>query len=164
MVDFYGDAAGFRNYHEDRNRNVDLWDDDAEVNGALLIASEWLDGKFRTSFGGDKVEQRAQVREWPRNGAVDNRGYALIGIPFEAVNATYEAAYRELVSPGSLSVDWTPNIYKRASVDGAVSVEWANFGSVSDIQTQFAVIEQIIAPILTGSGNVSSLSGAITRV
>jgi hypothetical protein len=168
MVDFYGDAAGFRAYQEARNRNVAQWDDDAEIEGALLIASEWLDGKFRASFGGDKVAQRDQVREWPRNGAVDRDGYGIDAgsVPNEAVHSTYEAALRELQSPGSLLIDWTPNVFKRASVDGAVSVEWATFGSANDVQTQFAVIERIMDPILTGgtNGDVSALSGAVTRV
>ena len=167
MADFYGTAAGFRSYHTARGRAVAAYSSDPVVEAALLVASEWIDGKFRTSFGGTKVGQRAQVREWPRNGAVDRDYYAIDAatVPGEAINAAYEAALRELVIAGSLTVDWTPNKYKRVSVDGAVSVEYAAFDSVADIQTQFAIIEQIIAPILCGrGGNLSGLSGAITRV
>jgi hypothetical protein len=168
MADFYGTAAGFRAYHTARGRELIVADDDdAEINAKLLIASEWIDGKFRASFGGSKVGQRAQVREWPRNGAMDRDWYSIAAdsVPVEAINATYEAALRELVTSGSLSIDWTPGKYKRVSVDGAISVEYASFDSVADIQTQFAIIEQIIAPILNGrGGNLSGLSGAITRV
>jgi len=167
MADLYGTAAGFRSYHTARGRSVTAYDDDVEVEAKLLVASEWIDAKFRMSFGGTKVGQRAQVREWPRNGAMDRDCYSIPsdGVPLEAINATYEAALRELVTPGVLSVDWTPNKYKRVSVDGAVSAEYNSFDSAADTQTQFLIVEQVIAPILAGSrGNMSALSGAITRV
>src|SRR5882757_4021964 len=152
MADIYGTAAGFRLYHIARGRSVINYTDDVELNAALLVSSEWVDAKFRVSFGGTKVGQRAQIREWPRNGAMDRDCYSIPAdsVPVEANNATYEAALREFNSPGALSVDWTPNKYKRVSVDGAISAEYANFGAASDIQTEFAIIEQIIAPILTG--------------
>lgn len=166
MTVVYGDPTGFRAYHTAHGRDVSTYTDDAKINAALLVASEWGDGKYRASFGGTKVGQRGQIREWPRNGAVDRDYYAIPAdsVPLEMINTTYEAALRELITPGSLSVDWTPNKYKRAMVDGAVSVEYANFQTAQDIQTQFIVIDRIIAPILSGIENVSSLSGAVTRV
>jgi hypothetical protein len=166
MADFYGTAAGWRIYHIARGRNVDAYDDDDEINAALLVASERNDAKYRTGFSGNKVGYRAQVREFPRFNGFDRNGDAIASdsVPTEMINATYEAALRQLVEPGSLSVDWTPNKYKRASVDGAVSVEWNVFGSAMDAQTQFLIIDEIIAPILTGSGNYSPLSGPAVRV
>ncbi len=168
MADFYGTAAGFRTYHTSRGRSVAAYDDDVEVVAKLLVASEWIDAKFQRSFGGTKVGQRAQVREWPRNGAMDRDAYSISAdsVPTETISATYEATLRELIAPGSLSIDWTPNTYKRVSVDGAISAEYNNFNAASDVQTQFILIEQIIAPILAGHGNgsMASLSGAITRV
>jgi hypothetical protein len=167
MPDIYGSAAGFRSYHTARGRPVLDYTDDDEVNASLLIASEWIDAKFRAGFGGYKVGQRGQVREWPRYGATDRDDYGIPSdsVPVEAISATYEAAMRVFVNPGVLSVDWTPNKYKRVSVDGAISAEYATFGSASEVQTQFAVIEQIIAPILGGGrDNLSPLSGAISRV
>ena len=160
----YGTVAGFRAYHIARGRNTDEWDDD-EVEAAKLIASEWLDGRYRGQFPGLKVGQRAQVREWPRNGGVDRDGYAIPAgsVPAEVENATYEATLRQLATPGSLSVDWTPPKYKRASVDGAVSVEYAMFAGAADVQTRFIVIDDILATILTGCGDTSSLSGATAR-
>lgn len=164
MPDFYGSAAGFSTYHTDRGRDVASYAAPG-IEAALLVASEWLDARHRSSFGGLKVGQRDQVREWPRTGALDVYGYAVSSetTPTEIENATYEAALRELEDTGSLSVDWTPPKYKRAAVDGAVNVEYVMHQSAMDVQTRFAVIDEILSPILTGRGNISSLSGSIVR-
>lgn len=166
MEEFYGTAAGFRAYHVARGNDVpaEAVDDDT-VNEWLLVGSEWLDGRYQSSFPGLKVGMREQLREWPRYDAQDVYGYYIPSdaVPREMINATYEAALREGVSTGSLSVDYTPNKYKRAAVDGAVSVEFAGFNSAWDTQKQIPIIDQILYPILTGSGNVSALSGSVVR-
>lgn len=164
MMPFYGSPDGFRTYHSARNRDVSQYTDD-KINGALLLSSEWLDNRYRNSFPGWKVGMRAQVREWPRYSAFDVYGWSIPSdsIPPETENATYEAALRDLVAPGSLSVDWAPQQYRRATVEGAVSVEYNIFGSAFDVQTRFMVIDEILSGILTGSGNVSPLSGSACR-
>ena len=160
----YGTLEGFRAYHLARGRVTTDYDDD-EVEAAKLVASEWLDGRFRLSFPGTKVGMREQVREWPRVSGIDRDGYAIAAdvVPPEIDNSTYEATLRQLIAPGSLSVDWTPPKYKSASVHGAVSVEYASFAYASDVQTRFAIIDDILAPILTGRGEFASLSGATSR-
>lgn len=162
----YGSVAGFKTYHTARGRAaiIAAFEDD-EIEAAKLVSSEWLDGNYRGSFPGIKIGYRAQVREWPRVGGVDRDGYVIASdsVPTEVENATYEATLRQLITPGSLSVDWTPSKYKRVSVDGAVSAEYNSFYSASDVQTKFKVIDDILAPILTGCGNVSSLSGNSSR-
>lgn len=166
MDEFYGTAAGFRAYHIARGNDVPAEAaDDETVEEWLLVSSEWLDARYQSSFPGLKVGMRDQVREWPRNSAFDIYGYAILStsVPREVINATYEAALRESASPGSLSVDYTPSKYKRASVDGAVSVEFAGFNSAWDAQKQIPIVDQILYPILTGSGNVSALSGDVVR-
>lgn len=166
MPNYYGTASGFRSYHTARARSVVAFDDDAEIEANLLLASEWADGKYRTAFPGTKVGERAQLREWPRYNAFDIYGY-LIGYsapPVEIENAVYEAAWRNLLSPGVLNVDWTPNKYKRVAVDGAVNVEYAMFGNAAEIQTQFVAIDHILSPILTAvGGDHSVLSGQAAR-
>lgn len=160
----YGSAAGFRHYHALRGRETAAWTD-VQVEAKLILASEWLDGRYRGSFGGNKVGSRVQVREWPRVGATDRDGYAIADavVPTEIEYATYEGALRELENAGSLSVDWTPPKYKRVSVDGAVSVEYASFDTAADAQSRFIAIDYLLAPILSAGGAISSLSGAIHR-
>lgn len=168
MPDNYGTIGGFRAYHDDRG-NPNLTIDDEDVQSSLLVGSEWLDAVYRSGFPGLKVGQRAQVREWPRVGGTDIYGYAIDAsiVPVEIEKATYEAAMRQALTPGSLSKDWTPSKYKRVSVDGAVSVDYVSFANANDIQTRFAIIDQILAPILTGyggTGTASALTGCATRV
>jgi len=169
MADYYGTAQGFKAYHIARGRpEVDDFDDAEEITPSLLRCSEFLDGKYALSFPGIKIGGRAQVREWPRSGGVDRNGYPIpmTGIPTEVEYATYELMYRDIKAPGSLLTDYTPNAYESASVDGAVSVTFAKFGSAHDVQVQLPIVDRILAPILTGSGsgNLSSLSGGNSRV
>lgn len=161
----YGTVTGFRTYHTARGRDTSEFDD-VEVEAAKLVASECLDARYGGSFPGTKVGMRAQVRSWPRVGGIDRDGYAIdsSSVPSEVEDATYELTYRQLQNPGSLSVDWSPNEFKRASVDGAVSVEYALYGSVSEVQTRFQIVDEILEGILTGGGGSSPLSGAISRV
>lgn len=167
MPDYYGTAAGFRIYHGARDNTLpaDAADDDY-ITARLLKASEWIDGRYRPGFGGSKVGQREQVREWPRSAAFDVYGYLIASdsVPTETENATYEAALKEMDSPGVLTVDYTPPRYKSASVVGAVAVTYNTFNGVLDLQTHFMIVDQILSPILTGRAVVSSLSGSVSRV
>ena len=163
----YGNAAGFIAYHTARGRAAQIasYDED-DIDPALVVASEWLDARYRSSFPGTKVGMRQQEREWPRVSGVDIYGYSIPWevVPVEVENATYEAALRAMVKPGSLTVDYTPNKYKAVSIDGALSVQFASFGGAMDVQLDIAIVAQILAPLLTGSGSVSSLSGGLSRV
>lgn len=169
MADYYGTVAGFKAYHSERGRATLIADfDDPEIEAALLIASEWLDGRYFASFAGFKTGGRDQVRQWPRYNTFDNEDHSLPSdaVPREVEQATYEATLVQLVTPGSFNVSYTPNKYKMARVEGAVSVEFAQFSSAYDIQTQLPVIDQILAPIMSGygNGNFSGFSGAGVRV
>lgn len=166
MADFYGTVAEFKTYFAARAVDVSAYADPA-ITAALVVASEWLDASFRDSFDGLKVGLRAQIREWPRTGASDIYGYYINSSvpPQEMIEATYQTALRQLASPGSLSVDFTPAKYQSVSVDGAVSVTYANFHFAADIQTQFPIVAQILAPILTRYGGQTSMySGRVHRV
>lgn len=150
----YGDFAGFQAYHVSHNTDVSMYLQ-SDVDPALLVGSEWLDGTYRGKFGGLKIGMRAQVREWPRNGANDIYGYYIDPTvpPVEVISATYEAALKHLQKPGALNVDWTPSKFRSASVAGAVAVQYsAAIESVDDIQTRFAIIDQILRPILNSFG------------
>ncbi|HRQ13072.1 MAG TPA: hypothetical protein PK205_07185 [Promineifilum sp.] len=164
----YGTVEGYKAYHLARGNDIPA-SSDTDIAEGLLVASEWLDGRYRIGFGGLKVGGRDQVREWPRSGAMDIYGYAVASdsVPREVEYATYEAAAKQLAVPGSLSVDFVPSKYKRASVDGAVSVEWAGYTSAVEVQTQFAIIDQILAPLLVGNPAFpasSMFSGTAERV
>ncbi len=165
MAEFYGTVDGYREYCFDRN-SLHKNEPDDKIQAALLVASEWLDSEYRSSFPGLKVGLREQVREWPRTGSQDIYGYAISekSVPVEVINATYEAAHRELDNTGSLSVDYTPSRYKRASVDGAVDVEFRHFDSASEAQIKIMIVDQILRPVLTGpQGMLSNTVGQAVR-
>lgn len=170
----YGDAAGFVSYFTSRGKDVSLYDDD-EIEAAVLVASEWIDGIYGNSFVGHKTGGFTQQFQWPRISATVKEGngafinyytYPDDVIPDQIKYAAYEAAYRQLVSPGSLLVDYTPSKYKRVSVDGAVSVEYAQFSSASETQTEIAIVDTILWPFMDdyAGGTLSGLSGGSVRV
>lgn len=166
MSENYGTVAGADAYHQARG-NV-AWDglDETEKEPALLRASEWIDGNYSLMFPGWKTGDRNQVREWPRVYAFDI-GLNSIGtheIPREVERATYEAALREAVTPGALSVDFVAaDVIRKASVEGAVSVEFGGDGSASAAQLVMPIVDAILAPILTGGRSGSALSGSRLR-
>lgn len=166
MPDFYGTAAAFTAYHSARDNTVPAdVDTDAEIEVALLVASEWIDARYRSQFQGWKTAEREQLREWPRRGHVDYYGYLIPDdeVPREIQNAVYEIALRHLNSPGVLSIDYTPSVYDSVSVDGAVSAKFAKFGSASEIQTQFKTVAEILSGLLSAKGSSGNLTGSSVR-
>ena len=163
MAEIYGTVAGFKAYHDARYTHTIGADD--KIAAALVIASEWLDARYRSQFGGYKVGGRDQVREWPREGHYDYYGYAVPSdaVPREVENATYEAAHAELEKVGILSTNYTPSKYKQVSVDGAVAATYAQYDSSSEFQTRFALVSEALSGLLNSSNVTSNLSGTVAR-
>lgn len=160
---FYGTAAGFTEYHTARGRNVTDHTTPA-IETALLVASEWLDGSF--TWPGFKAGTRTtQERDWPRSYVMDRDGHAVdyTAVPTEIEQATYEAALRHLADETALLVDYTPDKYKRVTIEGAVSVEYRALDAQT-VQRKFPIIGQILARLLGGRSDQSPLSSSIVRV
>lgn len=160
-MDFYGTAAAYTTYHTDRGRDVSASTVD-QIEVALLIATEWLDGSF--TWPGYKVGTReTQLRDWPRSWVQDRDGYPVdhLTVPLEIEHATYEVALRWIADNTVLLADYTPDKYRRVSIDGALSVEYANLNAMT-VQKQFPVIGNILNRLLGGS-SVSPLSSGIVR-
>lgn len=167
MTDYYGTVAGADAYHLARGNSA-VWDDDdvddAEKEVALLLASEWLDQNYGSSFHGTKTGKRDQLREWPRDNAYDAYGVVIFGIPVEIERATYEVALQQIRQNGSLFKTWIAGKdIKSVSVDGAISVTYAGANSLADVQISIPKIGGILAPILTGEA-VSHVSGRTSRI
>lgn len=161
-MDYYGTATGFTDYHTARGRDVSAYTA-PQIEIALLVASEWLDGAFRDRWPGFRYEGRTQTRDWPRSWVADTAGYPIEAnvVPVEIENATYEMALRHLQDDTALLVDHTPNKYRRVGIDGAVSVEYAALDAHS-AQKQFPVLGHILGRLLAANGG-SMLSSGITR-
>lgn len=168
---FYGNVDDFKSYCTSRNKDLsETWSDEL-IESALLISSEWLDGKYENIFIGYKADGYKQERSWPREAAVVQfYPYYLFAkdeIPEQIKKATYEAAFRNLISPGSLETDFTPNQYKSVRVEGAISVEYnSSLTYASDIQTEIPIIQTLMSDLIDydKSGSFSRVSGRASRV
>ena len=161
MPDFYGTVATADAYHAAR-ANAAWTGDDLAKQAALIRASVYIDGRYRkllasgvwqSLFPGVKTEGRGQAREWPRTGAEDYEGHAIPSdqVPVEVEQATYEAALRELVEPGSLSPDFVAaSTVKRQKV-GPIEEEFsvaAGADGAASVRPVISIIDEMIAPVL----------------
>lgn len=168
-MSFYGTITGLQEHlaaRGDASSTTGVAPD--KLAAGLLVASEWLDAKYRSIYPGEKLGQREQVRDWPRSDAYDvNNDYIdYKTVPVEIERATYEATMQWLEDPTVLNPVYTPNRYTRASVSGAVSVDFVNFTGVADIEAKFSTVDRIMSGLLSASngGSFSDLSGDAKRV
>ena len=163
MADFYGTVVGADAYHLARG-NTTWTGDNTAKEVALLRGSEYVDTTFRSDFPGEKTGERAQVREWPRSWADDADGNALDPdeIPIEVENATYEAALRELTSPGALQPDYNPAGQQKSVQVDVIKIEYAAPYGADSVLPIITVIRGILAPLLSGSTS-SSIAGRAAR-
>ena len=167
---FYGNASDFRTYLTERGQEVSNDWSNEDINAALLVASEWLDSQYEDSWIGYKVTFE-QERSWPRQNAkvatYPYHVYSNTDIPVQVIQATYEAAKRELNNKGSLLVDYRPTQYHSVSVYNAVTVEYKDsVSSAGDVQNQIPVIQNLMSILIDpnkGADN-NALSGRAVRV
>lgn len=114
--------------------------------------SAYVDAVYGLRFTGQPTGGIDQERAWPRTGATAY-GSTLASnlVPVRVVNASYEAAYIELKSPGSLSVVVDPSKrVKRQKVD-TIEREFFEPGEASGGAAGApvsSVIEGTLAPLL----------------
>lgn len=154
---YYGTEDAFETYCAERGYTIPAGD----VETALTRASMFIDANFK--FMGQKTGGRDQQRAWPRDGAQDAEGYGYNGdeVPWQIEHATYEAALRELTTPGSLLPDVTPGKLKTAVTVGSVSVTYNN-GGVQGEKPVLTVLGGILASLL-GSTSPSPMFGSSGR-
>lgn len=145
----YASAATLMTYCNDRGITLAA----GNINAALIRATQYIEGNYRNRWPGSRTKYRGlQSLSWPRFGAFVDDGYALgIGynilpneIPIELIQATCEAAIRELIEPGYLQPDLTLTNIKRERAGDTEFEYFQGRGSVPLI----TVINGILAPIL----------------
>lgn len=157
----YGTRADADAYHTARG-NSGWTGENAAKDAALERATDYIDGRYRwrlasgrwqSMFRGERTGGRAQDREWPRTGATDYEGNAIADdeVPVEVRNATYEAALRELQTPGSLSPDFVPSGQvvkeKVGPIEVGYAVPQATANSLPN-RPVIPAIDEILAPLL----------------
>lgn len=144
-------------YHSARGNGA--WTgSDALKEAALIRATQWLDGRYGNRWPGVRRYLRAQALDWPRADAYDRDGtYVDIEtIPPEVVNATCEAALRELIAPGGLSPDVTPGTAKvLTEVKGIKWTPLRASAGASDMTLTITAVDRLLASLIGGgSGQV----------
>lgn len=166
-MDAYPDVDKFIEYCTEMGYDV-LISPTEDVESGLLRGSVYIDGKYRSRFAGTKVGGREQDREWPRDNATDAAGTAIPNneIPIEVLRASYEAAFREIMSPGSLTPDYVASERIKSETVGPLSTTYMDGTMLaSDTYPVVSIIDQILAPLLISSGTSSSrLFGQSVRI
>jgi len=147
----YVSENDFGTYCDDRGITPATGDAEA----ALVRATQWIDNTYRNRFPGHRVNGRVQALEWPRGYAYDAFGYAVEdnGVPAEIVQATCEAALRELTETGSLAPDLDRGGQIRELQAGSVRVV---YGTNATAQTFFQIIDGILARLLGAKSQYTS--------
>jgi hypothetical protein len=165
MADIYGSLAAALVYHEARGNAA--WSaagvDDEKREAALLRSSEWLDGVYRSRWPGQRTGGRSQARDWPRIDAFDAEGNAIASedVPDEVERATYAAALRELVKPGSLSPDIVLGQSKvLTAVKGIVWTPLRSFATTEDMAPTLTEVERVLSGLISARGATQFLARA----
>jgi len=157
----YGTLEGADTYHQTRG-NAAWGNGEAGARTAALIrATDYIDGRYRillrsgrwaSMFPGVRTAGRGQPNEWPRTRAIDNEGAPIPAdeVPVEVVQASYEAALRELANPGSLSPDYVASEAVSKEKVGPIEVTYleASAGDQPPNRPAIPVIDGILGPLL----------------
>lgn len=149
-------------YHTARGNNFTWAGIDIAKEAALIRATQWLDGRYGHRWPGTRWRLRLQALDWPRVDAYDRDAGLIDGslIPVEVLNATCEAAMRELVTPGVLSPDLTPGTSKvLVEVKG---IRWDRLrasAGVNDMTLTITAVDRILSPLIGGLGQSRVLRG-----
>lgn len=156
-ADSYASLAAALAYHAAVGNTVWASSTDALREPALRRATAWVDGTFRVRWPGFPFYGRVQALDWPRVGVADPHGYVVdyLTVPVEIVNATCEAALRELVTPGSLAPDYVEAEQVATATAGPVSVTFKgtgrsgmSTGGVGSVVPILTVVDGILSRLL----------------
>lgn len=119
---------------------------------ALIRATAAIDARYGGSFPGYRKSGRDQGLQWPRAAAYDSEGWLIADdeVPVEVINATIEAAVRELASPNSMMPDLERGGHIQSLRAGSVGITYASNASA---RTTFTLIDGILSNVLNGSGS-----------
>lgn len=112
---------------------------------AARRATTWLDATYRSRFPGAATDVW-QALEFPRAGVI-YRGQPLDEdtIPRQIIEATCEAAIREMAEPGSLAPDLERGGAVKRLKAGSVEVEYTDG---ADLTTTFTTIDGLLSGLL----------------
>jgi hypothetical protein len=147
----YGTVEGCAEYGEEIGAVTSVVPD-GDLSTALARATAYIDGRYGKYFAGRRTGGYAQELEWPRSGAMTADGYAIPSdeIPAQVIKAAYQAAFREFVSPGSLSPDF---VAAAQVVREKIDVIETTYATTSDLGADavrpiVTIIDEMLRPFL----------------
>lgn len=159
-ADSYASLAQALAYHAAKGNAAWATATDPNRETALRRATAWTDATYRSLWPGYRVNHRNQSLDWPRYAAVDNEGWIVdyTSIPIEVVNATCEAALRELATPGSLSPDYAAAEQVASATAGPVSVTYKATIGVGTVIPILTIVDGILSRLIrSGSRSVRTM-------
>lgn len=158
-ADSYASLVQALAYHAAKGNAAWAASTDALREPALRRATTWLEGTYGTRWQGRRANGRLQALDWPRYGVMDRDGWYVdvATIPAEVVNATCEAALRELATPGSLSPDYVASEQVATATAGPVSVTFKAGSGMASVVPILTIADGILARLLGGGRNTTWL-------
>lgn len=129
---------------------VSVWDHsaftDEQIAAAIIRGRRAIDRRNWMRWAGEPTYED-QVTAWPRAEVVTDTGleYPEDTVPQDIIDATAEAAWRELQSPGSLSPDFERGGAVKSLKAGSVEVVYEDGATVG---TVFTAIDDLLGPWL----------------
>jgi len=154
-VDSFLGVADFLTYCLNRGINVSPHSL-AQIAASLRRGTSYLVGRFSNRWRGSKAGDRvSQPLPWPRVYAYDDEGYLIdpTTVPQEVLDATAEAAQRELANPGFLFPDLETWRTVRTETISPLSVTYEQpfYGTRSP---QVIQIDELLRPVLKSSNTL----------
>ncbi|UXN58273.1 DnaT-like ssDNA-binding protein [Phyllobacterium zundukense] len=147
----YGTQEAFEHYATDHGYVIPEGTTDAQIAAAMLRGSLVID-RYEPKFSGTRRGGYDQSREWPRTGVVTYYGQAIPSeaIPQPIIDASCEASFLELSTPGSLSPVVTGNSVTKREKVGELEVEYAvsSGSSSADVVAAATPVVTIIEGLL----------------
>jgi hypothetical protein len=165
-MEHYGSVQDFISYMQAKGYDYPEVSPSEEMDQALIRGSMYIDNTYRDRFPGTKTGGRSQRLAWPRKDAFDAEGEPIPSdeIPWEVEYAAYEASWRELTDPGSLTPDYTASERVKSEQIGSIATTYAisdaAFGP--DNQPTIPDIEGLLSGLLGSPASV--YFGTATRI
>lgn len=154
MPDTYGTLAGFKTWADDRAATYPVTSGaDAQIEAALVKATEYLDGRYRGRWRGVKAEDD-QALAWPRENVRDEDGILLDDdtVPTVVTHAAYRATATILDGTDLTPVLERGGRVKREAVSaGPVSSE-TEYASDAPARATITAIDDLLRGVLRTTG------------
>lgn len=145
----YASVARFIGYRSVSGLSIPTETREENLEWALIGGTAYLNFRYAWLWPGRRWS-REQGLAWPRAGACDKEGVALVGLPLGVVHAAMEAALVDLNQPGILWDSLNGNGTVRAESEGGVRKEYER--GIPGLRSFPAIHAQVAGFLVAESG------------